>query len=153
MNTNRRSFLKKAAVTAPGVALIGAVPGFAEAEHTSDINALSYQEQLDNGWLNVRECGASGSIFQTTAATKSGSRQITVSNVGDFKVGQGVMVSKCNIRYTPTRLQSHGIPYTTTSRPLNNSVEVRGYDGSSGSWIIYILEYSSVSETSLPVDR
>lgn len=50
------------------------------------------------------------------------------------------MVSKCNIRFTPTRLQSHGIPYLTTSRPLDNSVEVRGYDGSSGSWVIFILD-------------
>jgi len=41
-----------------------------------------------NAWLNVRDFGASGSTFETTAATTSGSKQITVAKVGDFKVGQ-----------------------------------------------------------------
>jgi hypothetical protein len=90
-------------------------------------------------WLDARECGASGSRFETTAATADGSKQITVANVGDFKVGQGVMVSKCNIRYTPTQLWGTGEPYYN-SKPLNNSVEVRGYDGSAGSWTVYILD-------------
>jgi len=89
--------------------------------------------------LNARDCGASGSKFETTAATADGSNQITVKNVGDFKVGQGVMVSKCNIRYSRTQLWGTGEPYYN-SKPLENSVEVRGYDGSTGSWVIYILD-------------
>ena len=90
-------------------------------------------------WLNVRDVGASGSKFETTAATADGSKQITVANVGDFKVGQGVMLSKCNIRYSPTQLWGTGEPYRN-QKPLNNSVEVRGCDGSGGSWVIYILD-------------
>lgn len=90
-------------------------------------------------WLNVRDFGASGSKFETTAATADGSKQITVANVGDFQVGQGVMVSKCNIRYTPTQMWGTGEPYRN-SKPVENSVEVRGYDGSAGSWVIYILD-------------
>ena len=89
--------------------------------------------------INARDCGASGSKFETTAATTNGSNQITVTNVGDFKVGQGVMVSKCNIRYTPTQLWGTGEPYYN-QKPLQNSVEVRGYDGSAGSWTVYILD-------------
>jgi len=89
--------------------------------------------------LNARDFGASGSKFETTAATTDGSKQITVKNVGDFKVGQGVMVSKCNIRYSRTQLWGTGEPYYN-SKPLENSVEVRGYDGSAGSWVIYILD-------------
>ncbi len=90
-------------------------------------------------WLNARDCGASGSKFETIATTADGSKQITVTNVGDFKVGQGVMVSKCNIRYTSTQLWGTGEPYYN-QKPLQNSVEVRGYDGSAGSWTVYILD-------------
>jgi hypothetical protein len=140
MNRSRRDFLRKAAATAPAVAMSGTAAAFAGQDNNMHNNPLGIQEKANNGWLNVRDFGASGSTFRTTAVTKSGFNQITVEDAGDFKVGQGVMVSKCNIRYTPTRLQSHGVPYLTTSRPLNNSVEVRGYDGSSGSWIIYILD-------------
>ncbi|MFA5190728.1 MAG: hypothetical protein WC740_08380 [Verrucomicrobiia bacterium] len=90
-------------------------------------------------WINARDLGASGSKFETTAKTTDGSKQITVANVGDFKVGQGVMVSKCNIRYTPTQLWGTGEPYRNR-KPVENSVEVRGYDGSAGSWVIYIID-------------
>jgi hypothetical protein len=140
MNRSRRNFLRNAAMTAPAVAMAGTAPAFPGLAHSVDESPLDLQEKANNGWLNVRDFGASGSTFRTSAVTRSGSNQITVADVGDFKTGQGVMISKCNIRYTPTRLQSHGVPYLTTSRPLNNSVEVRGYDGSSGSWIIYILD-------------
>jgi len=91
------------------------------------------------GWLNARECGASGSKFETTASTVTGSCQITVADIGDFQVGQGVMVSKANIHYEPTRLWGTGVIYLN-SKPVTNSVEVRGYDGSAGSWTVYVLD-------------
>ena len=145
MNSNRRNFLIKAAVVAPGVAFIGAAQGMSETSNLDDQNQLIADRHLDYGWLNVRDCGVSGSKFETTAATTNGSKQITVANVGDFKVGQGVMVSKCNIRYTPTQMWSTGIPYTTTIRPVENSFEVRGYDGSSGSWQVYVIDIAASS--------
>jgi hypothetical protein len=92
-----------------------------------------------SAWLNVTECGASGSSFETTATTAAGSKQITVAKVGDFQVGQGVMVSRCNIRYTPIQLWGTGLPYCN-SKPLAGSVELRGYDGSTGSWVVYLLD-------------
>ena len=67
-----------------------------------------------------------------------------MAKVGDFQVGQGVMVSRCNIRYTPIQLWGTGIPYQN-SRPVNNSVEVRGYDGSCGSWPVFVLDIAPVS--------
>ena len=90
-------------------------------------------------WLNARECGASGSTFETSASTAEGSAQITVEDVGDFQVGQGVMVSKSNIRYLPTQLWGTGERYRN-SKPVEGSVEVRGYDGSAGSWAVYVLD-------------
>jgi hypothetical protein len=100
--------------------------------------------KLDDGWLNVSDCGASGSKFQTIAATENGSRQIMLADVGDFKVGQGVMVSKCNIRYERIRMWGQGERYRNM-KPVENSVEVRGYDGSAGSWMIYIIDIAPSS--------
>jgi len=92
-----------------------------------------------NRWLNVRDFGASGSEFETLATTVAGSNQIIVAEVGDFQVGQQVSVSKCNIRYLrPTRYGPEN-PYGT-ARPLGDALEMRGYDGSGGSWLAYIVE-------------
>jgi hypothetical protein len=96
-------------------------------------------------WLNVYDFGASGSKFETTAATTDGSNQITVANVGDFKVGQGVMVSKCNICYVNPTLWGPGEPYVGASK--DTGLEIRGYDGSVGSWIVFLLEIDSAGPT------
>jgi hypothetical protein len=101
--------------------------------------SAAFADELPQEWLNVRTCGASGSKFETAAATVEGSKQITVTNVGDFQVGQGVMVSKSNIRYLPTQLWGTGERYRN-SKPVANSVEVRGYDGRAGSWVVYVLD-------------
>ncbi|MCD6359720.1 MAG: right-handed parallel beta-helix repeat-containing protein, partial [Armatimonadetes bacterium] len=90
------------------------------------------------GWMNVCDLGASGSDFQTTARTTAGSNVIEVADAGDFRVGQGVMVSRCNIQVTGL-LYGPGSPYRTR-RPLEGAVELRGYDGAAGSWLVYILE-------------
>jgi hypothetical protein len=105
------------------------------------------------GWLNARDCGASGSTFQTTATTTAGSTQITVAEVGDLKPGQGVMVSRCNPHFPRPRTADHARcvqPFDNTiwgphekpaaSRPLQGEIEVRGYDGTAGSWVTYILD-------------
>ena len=144
--TGRRSFLKKAVLTVPAAALAGTTSAFPGQSGTIESGLLSSEERAFNGWLNVKDCGTSGSTFQTTAGTKSGSRQMTVADVGDFKVGQGVMVSKCNIRYESIRMWSTGIPYITHMREPGNSFEMRGYDGSAGSWMIYILDIAPSSK-------
>jgi hypothetical protein len=91
------------------------------------------------GWLNARDCGASGSQFQTTAATTAGSKQIVVADPGDFQPGQGVMVSQCNVRYTHKSLWGPHNQYAA-NRPLKDEVQVRGYDGTAGSWVTYLLD-------------
>lgn len=139
MNTSRRNFLIKAALSASGVAFTGVLSGISGTSHSNDQNQPNAERPLEDGWLNVRNCGASGSKFETTAGTTSGSKQITVANIGDFKVGQGVMVSKCNIRYEPTQLWGTGLPYYN-KKSVKNSVEVRGFDGSAGSWVVYVLD-------------
>lgn len=91
------------------------------------------------GMLNIAECGASGSQVQTTATTTAGSNVITVTDPGDFKVGQGVMVSRCSIQFSNGVLWGPKKEYIK-SAPLKDLVQMRGYDGSLGSWTVYILD-------------
>lgn len=93
----------------------------------------------DREWLNVRDFGASGSKIETLASTTAGSKLITVTNVGDFKAGQGVMVSKANPRFTEGQLWGPRKDYAK-SQPVGDLVQMRGYDGSAGSWIVYVLD-------------
>jgi hypothetical protein len=92
-------------------------------------------------WLNAADFGASGSTFETTAATTEGLKQITVAKLGDFKVGQGVMISKCDPQFTRCYLKPPENPFATT--PLGDAAELRGYDGSAGSWLVFLVEINS----------
>ncbi|MEW6354978.1 MAG: right-handed parallel beta-helix repeat-containing protein [Planctomycetota bacterium] len=94
------------------------------------------------GWLNARDYGASGSMFETTAAATADSNEIVVKDVGDFKVNQWVSVSKCNVRYERATLSGPKSPYGS-QQPLGNALDMRGYDGSQGSWFVYMLEIES----------
>ena len=92
-----------------------------------------------SGWLNVQDLGASGSKFETRAETVDDSKEIVVKDVGDFKVGQGVTVSKCNPRYTQQQLWGpRGV--VVMGRKLDGKAEIRGYDGSQGDWVVLILD-------------
>jgi len=95
--------------------------------------------QPTDGWLNAADLGASGSSFSTQAITNAGSPQITVQDVGDFKVGQGVMISRCYVRYENASLWGPNAIYER-HRPLQGELEFRGYDGAAGSWIVYIVD-------------
>lgn len=94
--------------------------------------------QPAEGWLNARDFGASGSEFETTATTLEGSNQITVADVGDFEVGQGVMVSRCDIQVVGA-LMGPASPYASR-KAIEDEAELRGYDGGAGSWLVYLLE-------------
>jgi hypothetical protein len=104
-----------------------------------DIPSATVTDFSEGGWLNVKDMGATGSVFETTATATAGSNQVTVANTGDFKVGQQISISRCNIRYLRPTLWGPGEPYST-SRALNEALEIRGYDGSGGSWLAYVLE-------------
>ena len=90
-------------------------------------------------WFNVRDFGASGSEFEAIASTTAGSNQIVVKDIGDFKVGQGVMVSKCNVRYEGAYVRGPGEPYKDV-QPLKGQLEFRGFDGSGGDWLVFLLD-------------
>ncbi|MEW6354979.1 MAG: hypothetical protein AB1696_01520 [Planctomycetota bacterium] len=93
------------------------------------------------GWVNAKDCGASGSVFETTASTAAESKEIVVKDVGDFKAGQGVMISRCNPHYERCFLKPPDNPYAVP--PLGDAAELRGYDGSIGSWLVFLVEINS----------
>lgn len=77
-------------------------------------------------WLNVKDAGASGSRFETAAKTTAGSAQITVQDVGDFQVGQGVMLSRAHPYITNDRLWGPKTTYGAKSgRSLKGLIESR----------------------------
>ncbi len=95
--------------------------------------------QPQESWINVRDWGATGSTFQTKAKLTAGSKEIIVENVGDFKPGQGVMISRADIKISKGTLWGPKEQYAA-SKPLGDIVQIRGYDGSLGSWTVYVLD-------------
>lgn len=110
----------------------------------------AFGEQQDSvtpaGWLDARACGASGSEFSTTASATAESKEVTVADVGDFAVGQGVMLSECNPRCTRQTLWGprHKV---VMGRPLEEKAEIRGYDGTQGDWLVLLLDVAENSNT------
>ena len=115
------------------------------AGHAADIDDFRVQQEQPKGenpgrgWLNVRDFGASGSEFETQATTQAGSRTVVVANVGDFKVGQGVMISKCHPHYIDACLRGPGSWYRGR-QSLDGVAELRGFDGSGGDWLVFVLD-------------
>ena len=90
-------------------------------------------------WLNVREHGASGSEFESRADTDAGAKQVTLTEIGDFEVGQQVTISRCNPHITDGRMWT--LARQLSGRDFDEQVEARGYDGSLGNWTVYILDF------------
>ncbi len=99
--------------------------------------AAAHAQPDADRWLNVVDAGASGSKFETVATTTAGSNVIEVTDPGDFEVGQGVQISRAHVHYEKQRLWG---PDFARPNPLEDEVEMRGYDGTSGSWGTFLLE-------------
>ncbi|MDZ7618511.1 MAG: hypothetical protein U1E05_16025, partial [Patescibacteria group bacterium] len=121
-------------------ALLLAVLGLRDAESGQDDSAAR------TGWLDARSCGASGSEFSTKASATAGAKEVTVADVGDFQALQGVMLSECNPRCTRETLWGprHKV---VMGRPLEKKVEIRGYDGMQGDWLVLLLDVAEGSKS------
>ncbi len=91
------------------------------------------------GRFNVKDFGASGSRFETTAAVQTGEKDITLAQAGDFQPGQGIAVEGARVHYDDCRIWGPEGTYGT-ARPWNNEVEVRGFEGTAGPWVFYLVE-------------
>ncbi len=93
---------------------------------------------LRDDWLDARRHGVSGSACSAKAATRRGSREITLAEAGDFSAGQDVLVSHCNPGCVEQILWGpHG---TRNRRTLTDEVEVRGCPDAYGKWVVYLLD-------------
>ncbi len=90
-------------------------------------------------FLNVKDYGASGSAFEAEGTAVAGSNKIVLSDIGDFRIGQGIKI----LGGAP-RCESFHIfgPHGTHAnrRRINGEAEIRGWDGSNGDHVVYIID-------------
>lgn len=97
-------------------------------------------------FLNVRDFGAVGSRFVSKAYSEAGSNVLNLDDVGDFQAGEEVLVTQCQIHYPGRYLFERRNRDTSVNRPyvhnqpLLDRVELEGYDGSQGDWVVYIID-------------
>lgn len=92
------------------------------------------------GWINASEHDASGSEFQSIGKTRTGSNEIAVGDIGDFKVGQGVTVSNCNLHYYGM-LYNAAEPYLAKNqKTLGDEMEFRGLDENKA-WQTFVIHF------------
>jgi hypothetical protein len=125
------------------VTLALAVPGGGEAD-LDDLRIERFERSAER--LNVRDFGASGSEFETTADATAGSTVVTVQDMGDLRVGHQVAISKCNPHITDGRVWGR-IPGEGTS-DFDQQVQARGFDGTLGNWTAYILDFKGTNPPS-----
>ncbi len=92
------------------------------------------------GWLDVADCGASGSAYQTTAATGPVRRDHRRPG-RRFQGRPGRARVEMQSALRTVHPQPPENPYGTS--PLGDAAELRGYDGSGGSWMIFLVEVNS----------
>lgn len=94
--------------------------------------------------LNAKDFGASGSIFEAVATTVSGSRRIDVDNIGDFSVGDEVILNNGYSHHVCEMFMDRRDNSPINPRPwqhgasLENRVELRGTP--SDEWVAYFID-------------
>ena len=97
-------------------------------------------------YLNARDFGVCGSEFKTTARAVKGSNVFELAETGDFKVGDEVFLTGCNVHLESACLFERKDMNPRTARrwvhnqPLLDRVEMTGYDGSQGEWKVYFID-------------
>ena len=102
---------------------------------------------MSNGYqnlLNARDFGASGSLFESVAKTVGGSDKIELSDIGDFSVGDEVILSGGSPHHVCEMFMDRRDNSPKNPRkwqhasPLNNRVELRG--APSGEWVADFID-------------
>ncbi len=91
-------------------------------------------------WINAVDCGASGSEFQSVGVIRAGSNEISVEDVGDFRVGQEVAVSRCHRHYYGTVYNEMEPYYARNQKIMENELEFRGLDDKTA-WQTFIIHF------------
>jgi len=102
--------------------------------------AAEHGRARSDQWLNVRDCGVSGSDFETGAVTTAGARQITAADPGDFRPGQDVVLFRGNPHLSDRFCMQGGHINVPWPKERGDPAELRGYNGSQGDWLILFLD-------------
>jgi len=101
---------------------------------------------MNNTFLNARDFGARGSEFKTIAYSRLGSKELRVDNIGDFEVGDEVIVIGAAPHFVAETLFERKDMKVKDRRPwkhnqpLDGRVELAGYDGTQGDFITYFID-------------
>jgi len=101
---------------------------------------------MGNGFINARDFGATGSDYVTRAHSTAGSCEFILADIGDFKVGDEVLVKGCDPHVELcTLFERKDMSFVNRrpwkhNQPLDGRVELDGYDGSQGDWVVYIVD-------------
>lgn len=99
-------------------------------------------------FLNARDFGAKGSDFTTKIKATAGSNVIEVENIGDFEVGDEIVATNCFVNFPLQALfeRIDSSPINTRkwihNQPVGDRILLDGYDGSQGTWKIYMFDFS-----------
>ena len=101
---------------------------------------------MDERYINARDVGASGSEYKSFALSSEGSEYFTLDDIGDFKVGDEVLVigadphieasalfERKDMRIKNRRPWKH-------NQPIGDRVLFDGYDGTAGDWVVYFID-------------
>ena len=101
---------------------------------------------MKDGFINARDFGATGSDYRSAAHSACGSREFYLDSVGDFKVGDEVVVKGAYPHFEAEVLFERR-PRTPDDRrvwhhnqPICGRVELDGYDGTQGDWMVYFFD-------------
>ena len=101
---------------------------------------------MNTSYLNAKDFGASGSEYSTYAKSTKDQNTFILDDIGDFKVRDEVYLTGCNIHLEGAYLferkdmkVKNRRPWIHT-QPLLDRVEIRGYDGSQGDWVVYFID-------------
>ena len=98
------------------------------------------------GYLNARDLGVSGSEYKTVVKSTAGKNEFLAENVGDFKVGDEVIVIGANIHVEASVIYDRKDRSTLNPRPwkycqpLGDKIEIEGYDGTQGDWVVCFID-------------
>ncbi|MFA7158422.1 MAG: right-handed parallel beta-helix repeat-containing protein [Kiritimatiellia bacterium] len=93
------------------------------------------------GWVDARAHGASGSEFQAAGQIRAGSNEIELEDVGDFRAGQEVTISRCHLHHYGT---VYGLRVYGDSTPITDEVELRGLDAEKA-WQTFVIHFDRTS--------
>lgn len=131
----------------PGVPFrlaLGVAAGAVAEVDGAELRPVSLDLGPGGQWLNVRDFGATGSGFETAATVAAGEAAVTVAEVGDFRPGQAVTLSRCHPHYTDRTVRGPTDMYGKCDLGFDDVLEVRGFDGSGGDWLVFLVEVTAV---------